>query len=71
MWCVFVLICQMVTVVPRALLSVLELQSLGAGERDDRDVIAAMEASKRKNNNSKEEEDKQDPEVLEAIAESK
>lgn len=49
------------------------LQSLGAGERDDRDVIAAIEASKRENNVAvagygKEEED---PEILKAMAESR
>ena len=56
-------------------------QSLGAGEKDDRDVIAAIEASKRENDNKEEarqraageeeEEEEEDPEVLKAIAESR
>ena len=47
-------------------------QPLGVGEKDDRDVIAAIEASKRENSASgyvKDEED--DPEILKAMAESR
>lgn len=49
------------------------LQSLGAGEKDDRDVIAAVEASKRQNraNELGKEEEEEDPEVLKAMAESR
>lgn len=42
------------------------MQSLGAGEKDDRDVIAAIEASKRE-----EATEEGDPEVLRAMEESK
>lgn len=50
------------------------LQSLGAGEKDDRDVIAAIEASKRENTATgygKEQEEEEDPEILKAMAESR
>ncbi|CAM9943206.1 unnamed protein product [Ectocarpus fasciculatus] len=45
-------------------------ESLGAGEKDDRDVIAALEASKRDSENNAREEG-EDPEVLKVIAESR
>lgn len=48
------------------------MQSLGAGEKDDRDVIAAIEASKRENNaNGYREQEEDDPEILKAMAESR
>lgn len=49
-------------------------QSLGAGEKDDRDVIAAIEASKRENSANGhvgEQREEQDPEILKAMAESR
>lgn len=53
--------------VPLAVLTVpgllLLLQSLGAGEKDDRDVMAAIQASKRVGEVA-------DPDVMAAIAES-
>ncbi|CAN0515300.1 unnamed protein product, partial [Ectocarpus sp. 12 AP-2014] len=46
------------------------VESLGAGEKDDRDVIAALEASKRDSENNAREEG-EDPDVLKVMAESR